>query len=102
DLPILRNHSHLRLFVAGFSFKPRQTLLADEQFLHGSLSDLVFFGYKLLQGFDEGIRITQGLGDSFLFGFGRRESDDRLVQIVSIDPWNAAFSTMGLKVDCSQ
>jgi len=33
------------------------------------LFDLVFFGDELLQGFNEGIRIAQGLGDGFLFGF---------------------------------
>ena len=78
-LPILWNHPHLRLFVAGFSCEPWQALLAGEQFLHGTLFDLAFFGDELLQGFDEGIRIAQGLGDGFLFGFGRWEGDDHLV-----------------------
>jgi hypothetical protein len=39
------------------------------------LFDLTFFGSELLQGFDEGIRIAQGLGNSPLFGFGGREGD---------------------------
>ena len=34
---------------------------------------LAFLGDELLQGFDEGIRIAQRLGDGFLFGFGGRE-----------------------------
>ena len=55
--------------------KPRQTPLAGEQFLHGALFDLALLGDELLQGFDEGIRIAQRLGDGLLFGFGRREGD---------------------------
>ena len=75
DLPILRNHPHLSLFVTGLDLEPRQALLAGEQFLHGALFELAFFGEELLQGFDEGIRIAQRLGDGFLFGFGGREGD---------------------------
>ena len=52
--------------------EPRQALFASEQFLHGALFDVAFFGDELLQGFDEGIRIAQRLGDGFLFGFGGR------------------------------
>ena len=46
----------------------RQTPLAGEQFLHGALFELALLGEELLQGFDEGIRIAQRLGDGFLFG----------------------------------
>ena len=53
-----------------FPTKPRQALLAGEQFLHGALFDVALFGEELLQRFDEGIRIAQRLGDRFLFGFG--------------------------------
>ena len=62
--------------------EPRQALLAGEQFLHGALFDVAFFGDELLQGFDEGIRIAQRLGDGFLFGFGGREGN-RNSRIVS-------------------
>ena len=48
----------------------RQALLAGEQFLHGALFEVALLGDELLQGFDEGIRIAQRLGDGFLFGFG--------------------------------
>ena len=34
--------------------------------------DLALLGEKLFQGFDEGFRVTQRLGDGFLFGFGGR------------------------------
>ena len=50
--------------------EPRQALLAGEQFLHGALFELALLDEELLQGFDEGIRIAQRLGDGFLFGFG--------------------------------
>ena len=49
--------------------EPRQALLAGEQFLHGALFEVAFLGDELLQGFDEGIRIAQRLGDGFLFGW---------------------------------
>ena len=52
--------------------EPRQALLAGEQFLHGALFELALLDEELLQGFDEGIRIAQRLGDGFLLGFGRR------------------------------
>ena len=52
------------------SLKPWQAPLAGEQFLHGALFDVALLGEELLQGFDEGIRIAQRLGDGFLFGFG--------------------------------
>ena len=55
--------------------EPRQPLLAGEQFLHGALFELALLGDELLQGFDEGIRIAQRLGDGFLFGFGGRERE---------------------------
>ena len=51
----------------------RQALLAGEQFLHGALLELALLGEELLQGFDEGIRIAQRLGDGFLFGSGGTE-----------------------------
>ena len=60
--------------------EPRQALLAGEQFLHGALFDLALLGEELLQGFDEGIRIAQRLGDGFLFGFGRRNSEWEFAQ----------------------
>src|SRR3989304_3728844 len=53
----------------------REALLTGEQFLHGALFELALLGEELLQGFDEGIRIAQRLGDGFLFGFGGREGD---------------------------
>ena len=55
--------------------EPRQPPLTGQQFLHGALFDLAFFGDELFQGFDEGIRIAQGLGDGFLFGFGGGEGN---------------------------
>jgi len=53
-------------------------ILWPEQFLHGALFDVAFLGDELLQGFDEGIRIAQRLGDRFLLVFGRREDDWKL------------------------
>ena len=44
---------------------------ARKQFLHGALFDVAFFGDELLKGFNEGIRIAQGLGNGFLFGLRR-------------------------------
>ena len=38
---------------------------ADYQLLHGALFDLALFGDELIEGFDEGIGIAQGFGDSF-------------------------------------
>jgi hypothetical protein len=49
------------------------------------LFDLAFFGDELLQGFDEGIRIAQGLGDGFLFDFGGGEGDWQRSKFLSID-----------------
>ena len=46
---------------------------AGEQFLHGALFDVTFFGDELLKGFNKGIRIAQRLSDGFLFGFGGRK-----------------------------
>jgi hypothetical protein len=40
-----------------------------EQFLHGALLEVAFLGDELLKGFDEGVRIAQGLGNGRLFGF---------------------------------
>src|SRR5947209_6784418 len=51
----------------------RQALPASEQFLHRALLEMTFFGDELLQGFDEGISVTQGVGDDLLFGFLRRQ-----------------------------
>ena len=48
-------------------------VLAGEQFLHRALFEVALLGEELLQGFDEGIRIAQRLGDGFLLGFGGRE-----------------------------
>ena len=50
-----------------------------EQFLHGSLFDVAFFGDELLEGLDEGIRIAQCLRDGLLLGFGGGEYDWKLV-----------------------
>jgi hypothetical protein len=41
--------------------KARKALLAGEQFLHGALFEVALLGEELLQGFDEGIRIAQGV-----------------------------------------
>ena len=60
-------------FTCHFPLKLRQALLAGKQFLHGAFLDLALFGKKLLQGFDEGIRVAQCLGDGFLFGERGRE-----------------------------
>ena len=48
--------------------EPWQSPLAGEQFLHGALFEVAFLGDELLQGFDQGIRIAQRLGDGFLLG----------------------------------
>src|SRR6185437_3734892 len=55
--------------------KARDTLLAGEEFLHGALLELALLGEELLQGFDEGIRIAQRLGDGLLLCSGRRQRD---------------------------
>ena len=69
--PVLRGCSHLaKRLDCPFSVEARQALLAGEQFLHGALFEVALLGEELLQGFDEGIRIAQRLGDGFLFGFG--------------------------------
>ena len=41
-----------------FPAEARQALLAGEQFLHGAFFDLALLVEKLLQGFDEGIRVA--------------------------------------------
>ena len=58
----------------------RQALLAGEQFLRRALFDLALLGDELLNGFDEGIRIGEGLGDGFLFGFGGWEGNANLLE----------------------
>lgn len=78
--------------------KTRQAPFANKQFLHGALFNLAFFGNELLKGFDEGIGITQGLGDGLLFGLGWGEWDDDLMQIIAIDSWHTAFPTVSIEV----
>jgi hypothetical protein len=51
---------------------------------HYPLFDVAFFGDELLQGFNEGIRIAQGLSDGFLFG-ERRKSNNILSQLRPIN-----------------
>lgn len=56
--------------------------VAGEQFLHNALFDVAFFGDKLLQGFDKGIRIAQNISDGFLLGFGGGGGDKQLFDVV--------------------
>ena len=59
--------------------EPRQAPLAGEQFLHGTLFEVALFDEELLKGFYEGIRIAQGPGNGFLFGFGWRHRHTNLL-----------------------
>jgi hypothetical protein len=56
----------------------------SEQFLHGTLFEVAFFGDELLKGFDVGIRIAQRLGYGFLFGFGGRKRDLQITNVIDL------------------
>ena len=66
------NHRHISNRFTSHSPLNPATHLSGEELLHGPLLDGTLLGDELLQGFDEGIRIAQRLGDGFLFG-ERRE-----------------------------
>ena len=76
--------------------------MAGEQFLHGALFDLAFFGDELLQGFDEGIRIGERLGDGFLFGFGGGEGDYDLMKVVAINAGHTTLAAVRMEVNCPE
>ena len=59
--------------------KSWQSPLTGQQFLHGALFDVAFLGDELLKGFQERVRITQCLGNGFLFGSSGRQGKTDLL-----------------------
>ena len=88
------------LTTSPFPLKPRQAAFAGEQFLHRALFDLALFDEELLQGFNEGIRITQRPGNGFLFRYGGWECNFERPNILGTDVGNCGYGFYAITIGC--
>ena len=84
-LPAKQSPSSPTVVTSHSPLKPGRRFLPVSNSRHCTLLEMALLGEELLQGFDEGIRIAQRLGDGLLFDSSWWKGNCKVLQRASVD-----------------